>query len=72
MKGQSFQYATAVGLLLVGLVLGFQAGKARGVQTLVVADNVRAVAAPAVQPADYFPAQYVNKAKFVEALPAQF
>ena len=63
MRSQVMQYATLGGLLLGGLILGFQLSKGRvGEQTaLPLAEESQAMISPSTMPADYFPENYANK-----------
>jgi len=72
MRSQTVQYAVSLSLLFAGLMIGFQAGKGTSSDKVILSASTQAMASVAVPPADYFPAQYVNQAKFVEPLPAQF
>lgn len=74
MRSQAKQYVTAGALVLVGLIMGFQVSKsqmnAQAAGPMV--STAQASGTTATQPIDYFPAHYVNQAKFSEPLPAQF
>jgi hypothetical protein len=72
MRSQTFQYAVSVGLLVAGLMIGFQAGKGIASDKLVGTSASHVMAATTLAPSDYFPAQYANQAKSVEPLPEQF